>query len=417
MYHPTVVNQRFTAMMDVARVKVPGFDPPEWTPAQTAAWEARLADAFDVEKGQRVRNLSKEEDLFILGEKLRCKSDFRYWAERYAKIRSEGGSLITIPLRRTQHIVLKKLGAFELQSAETNDGVLALTCKARQLGLSTITELIIAHKAFFYAHRYGLIASDIPENSAYLFDMIERVFENLPWWLAPTKTEHVKNDEIVFGGIDTKIKVGWGNSTRGQKGQARSRLGQGTTINMFHGSELATWTNAHQIDSSVTPALPRHQNTFAMLESTALGRGNWWHETWNASTKGLGRFRPIFIPWCVEAEKYAIPAPANWVPGDITTAHAAKVERVVADWCGIKMSLNRSQLYWYEQMRAEAIMKRQLHVFSAEYASDPDECFANSGMSAFSAEAINNASQRLSPLAGLAEVRMDPTIDWAARAL
>ena len=145
-------------------------------------------------------------------------------AEKLARqIRDEGGSLITIPLRRTQEIILRKLGEMEASTAARNDGVLALVLKARQLGVSTLTELLIAHKALFYSHRHCLIASDIPENSAYLFDMIERVYENLPWWLQPTKTEHVKNDEIVFGKIDTRIKVGWGNATRGQRGTARAR--------------------------------------------------------------------------------------------------------------------------------------------------------------------------------------------------
>lgn len=400
--------------MDAARLRIPDFEIVERTLPEIEEWEHRLASAWDSKTGKVTRALSDDEQRFVLGEKLQGKASWRYWAERYAKIRSESGTLITIPLRRTQQIILRELGKLEASSAERNDGVLALVLKARQLGCSTLAELLIAHKALFYSHRYCLIASDIPENSAYLFDMVERVYENLPWWLMPTKTEHVKNDEIVFGGIDTKIKVGWGNATRGQKGAARARLGQGTTINAFHGSELATWTNAAQVDSSVTPALPRNINTFGLLESTALGRGNWWHDTWGAATKGLGRWRPIFIPWCVEVEKYTIPPPVGWEPSTLTKAHAERVQRVTAEWCGIRLELTPGQMYWYEQMRAEAILKRNLHVFSAEYAADPEECFANSGQSLFSSEMLNAASQQLAPLAGLAEVKMDPTIDWVA---
>lgn len=415
MYHPTVVSTKFDAMIDAFRVKQPHFDAPERSLAEVAEWEARLATVWNVETKTQTRPLTIEEQLYIIGEKMRCKTNFRYWAERYAKIRSESGTLIIIPLRRTQQIILRELGKLELTAAQRNDGVLALTLKARQLGCSTLTELLIAHRSIFYSHRYSLIASDIPENSAYLFDMIERVYENLPWWLMPAKTEHVKNDEIVFGGIDTKIKVGWGNATRGQKGAARARLGQGTTINAFHGSELATWTSAQQIDSSVVPAIPRNANSFAMLESTALGRGNWWHDTWLTASKGLGRFHPIFIPWCVEVEKYSIPPPELWEPTEITKAHTDRVQRVAARWCGINLTLTPGQMYWYEQMRAEALQKRQLHAFAAEYAGDPEECFQNSGISAFSSEVLNAAAQRLRPLAGLAEVKMDPTIDWVAR--
>mgnify|MGYP003342165213 CR=1 FL=1 len=415
MYHPTVVEQRLTTMLDAVRRTVPGAEAPARTLAEVAEWDARLSTAWDPDTKTAKRPLDDEEQRFILGEKLRSKADWRYCAERYFKIRDEGGSLITIPLRRTQEIILRKLGEMEASTAARNDGVLALVLKARQLGVSTLTELLIAHKALFYSHRHCLIASDIPENSAYLFDMIERVYENLPWWLQPTKTEHVKNDEIVFGKIDTRIKVGWGNATRGQRGTARARLGQGTTINAFHGSELATWTNGKQIDSSVTPALPRHPNTFGLLESTALGRGNWWHDAWTTATKGLGRWRPIFIPWCIEVEKYSVPPPASWTPSDITTAHAARVTGIARDWCGITMTLTPGQMYWYETMRAEAIQKRMLPSFAAEYAADPDECFQNSGQSVFSIEMLNGAAQRLKTLAGLADITLDPTVDWARR--
>ena len=202
---------------------------------------------------------------------------------------------------------------------------------------------------------------------------------------------------------------------RSQRGTARARLGQGTTINAFHGSELATWTNGKQIDSSVTPALPRHPNTFGLLESTALGRGNWWHDAWTTATKGLGRWRPIFIPWCIEVEKYSVPPPASWTPSDITTAHAARVTGIARDWCGITMTLTPGQMYWYETMRAEAIQKRMLPSFAAEYAADPDECFQNSGQSVFSIEMLNGAAQRLKTLAGLADITLDPTVDWARR--
>ena len=170
MYHPTVVEQRLTTMLDAVRRTVPGAEAPARTLAEVAEWDARLSTAWDPDTKTAKRPLDDEEQRFILGEKLRSKADWRYCAERYFKIRDEGGSLITIPLRRTQEIILRKLGEMEASTAARNDGVLALVLKARQLGVSTLTELLIAHKALFYSHRHCLIASDIPENSAYLFD-------------------------------------------------------------------------------------------------------------------------------------------------------------------------------------------------------------------------------------------------------
>jgi len=398
--------------MDAARLRIPDFEIVERTLPEIEEWEHRLASAWDSKTGKVTRALSDDEQRFVLGEKLRCKSNWRYWAEHYAKIRSESGTLITIPLRRTQQIILKKLGDLEITANDRNDGVLALVLKSRQLGVSTLSELLIMHKALFYAHKLCLIASDTPESAAYLFDMVERVYENLPWWLSPTKTEHVKNAELVFGGIDTRIIVGWGNATRGQKGAARARLAQGHTINAIHCSELSTWNAPQQLDSSVDPALPKNPNTFGLYEGTALGRGNWVHDTWKAAERGTYRFAPIFIPWAVEVEKYSTPAPLDWTPTSMTIAAGAHVKEIMNTWCGISLTPNRDQLYWYERKREDYAARRQLHAFLAEFAGDPDEAFQHSGLSAFSPEALSDARNRAMPMCGLSEVNMDPTIDW-----
>lgn len=414
MYHPTVVKERLDAYVDRVRVNAPTFDPLEKPIDECVQMAALLAKAFDTD-GKLTRPLTERERDHIASEMALCRSSFVYWVERYAKIRSEGGTLIVVPLRRTQQIVLRELGKLEASAKERNDGVLALCLKARQLGISTLAELLIIHKAIFYANRYCLIASDTPESSGYLFGMIERVYENLPIWMKPTKTEHVKNSEMVFGEIDTKIHVGWGNATRGQKGQARSRLAQGMTLNALHCSELSTWTTPQQLDSSVNPTLPRHQNTFGLYEGTALGRGNWLHETWQAACRGTYRFKPIFIPWAVEVEKYAAPAPFGWEPTTLTQHHGDKVQRVMAEWCGISLVPTKDQLYWYEQTREDYASRKQLHAFQAEFAADDKECFANSGASYFSPKALYEAEQSILKLQGLAEVNLDPTIDWAVR--
>jgi hypothetical protein len=399
VYHPKVIAERFAARMDVVRQQWPDFDPRQYTLAETESWDSRLRNAYDPVTKKQLRDLTEEETRYIVGEMIWCRSDFRYWVERRAKIPSDGGSLITIPLRRTQQIILKKLADLEVTSAERNDGVLALCLKARQLGVSTLSELLIAHKAAFYSHRSCMIASDIPTASGHLFDMVERVY---------------RNQEIVFGQIDSRIRVGWGNATRGQKGQARARLGQGSTIHAIHCSELSSWATPQQLDSSVNPALPRHQNTFGLYEGTALGRGTWLHETWKQSVKGNYRFRPIFIPWAVEVEKYSMPAPLDWAPTSLSLQHATHVEHIMREWCGINLALTKDQLFWYETTREDYAARRQLHAFLAEFAADPESAFQHSGTSYYPPEVLAAAHERARKMEGLAEVKLDPTIDWMA---
>jgi hypothetical protein len=103
---------------------------------------------------------------------------------------------------------------------------------------------------------------------------------------------------------------------------------------------------------------------------------------------GVPSFSNIFIPWYVE-RKHALNPPADWVPADTTLVHARRVEETSARWVGHKVTPDRPQLYWYEQMRAGYETKGDLKTFLEEFGSiDDDECFQYSGRSVFPLDAL-----------------------------
>ena len=70
--------------------------------------------------------------------------------------------------------------------------------KARQLGLSTISEGLIFHKTIFTRAVNSLIVAQDPGQSTYLFDMFLRAYDNLPWWMRPEKLFRSKGKYMVF---------------------------------------------------------------------------------------------------------------------------------------------------------------------------------------------------------------------------
>lgn len=167
------------------------------------------------------------------------------------------------------------------------------------------------------------------------------------------------------------------------------------TNSVVHISELATWDNPEQLDSSLLPGIPRSPQTLVLFESTAELAGDWWHRQWLATEEGHGRFANIFIPWCV---KYEDRAPVDWAPNAETLKVAGQITRDSHKWVGETLHLTRDQLFWYEGMRSFYSSKNQLHDFFKEYPSNPEECFQYAGRSVFSHEDIGRIDQAARPL-------------------
>lgn len=224
------------------------------------------------------------------------------------------------------------------------------------------------------------------------------------------------------------LKTAWGKSTRGAlqsvTGQEGSKgaIGRGQTFSTLHISELATWDNPDQLDTALLPAIPISPDTLVLFESTAEHAGDWWHQHWQISGRGLGRFTNVFIPWAAEPSKYSLPAPSTWSPSSETRAQAQKVEAELQRWMSKTAQLTRDQLYWYEQTRALYTQKHNLGGFLKEYPSDDLECFQYAGTSVFSFEQLDMIDRvgsqrklldvwRVEPARDIADLRRVPEED------
>lgn len=389
MYHPAIVAKRRELVEATFRETFPrGLR--EYPVAEVKGYRERLSTLWD-RKGKQVRELDSEEQAYIANEQVLTKIHYRYWAERYSTINIAGQALGPMfPLLESQGLILDEIGRIERERVESGhpDGVLFLVVKARQLGCSTLMSSLIAHRSTTHAHTLGLVASDVPDSSAFLFDMYERNIDHLPWYLRPTIAERVKNDEIVYG-TGSHVFVGASKSTRGGQEGKRGQIGRGKTLSVVHLSEVSTWEAASQnIDTALLPAVPMSPRTLVGMESTCKGKGpqNYWHQAWVTAKNGLGRFTPIFIPWFAERMKYRLPPPPGWAPNTETLAMAQRAETYGPRWLHRPVTLTRDQLYWWEHTRAEFKLKGRLADFMEEYPSDDEEAFQHSGRSVFDVE-------------------------------
>lgn len=387
----------------------------EYTPAEVQTFTHRLADVFDA-KGQPTRVLSEDEAAFVRNEQILGKVDFRYFAERYWTISIAGQAVAPLyPLWESQQLVLDQLGALQWSRYESGhpDGVVANILKDRQVGLSTLASAMLGHRIVTHGHVNALLASDVPESSANLWDMLERGIDNLPWWMKPGIVERTKNDEMVFA-TASRAMLGASKSTRGQdrtgRGPAtqRGQLGRGRTLSCVHLSELATWTNPDQIDHALEPGIPVSPLTLWLKESTAQGKGphNWWYMDWQLAKSGKGRSIAIFIPWYIEKSRHWLPTPVSWIPNADTLAVARRIEETSPRWyAGTSYRPTKEQLYWYETARATATAKDQLENFLQEHPADDEEAFQFSGKSVFTTLIRERVKLQARSLVGMVEIR------------
>ncbi len=78
-----------------------------------------------------------------------------------------------------------------------------------------------------------------------------------------------------------------------------------------HNSEVAFWPDAANHLAGIGQTLPDEVGTESILESTANGTANVFHELWQAAVRGESEYLPVFIPWVWQRE-YRRSAPSGF---------------------------------------------------------------------------------------------------------
>jgi hypothetical protein len=335
-----------------------------------------------------------EEKRWIRNERIMCRLDFQYFATRYAFIRARDGQLILFSPNTAQQIVHTLRAENELEQK----AIAFIQLKARQLGVSTDTELVVLHRAQFYSQTNAVVASSDPDKSTKMAGMMERAFENQPTYLCPN-IRQVKGELIEFPLQRSFISI--------QHGTQFTGISRGDTPTVAHLSELCDFDNAEElVDASLLPAMHDSPWMFLVMESTAKGRRNWWHKAWDHAKaewqNNRSRLRPIFLPWFVGSDMYPSPTwihtrpvPADWQVPDRVIAHAERARNYVRSndllkrFLGADWQMPIEQLWFYDVTRSEYIAKNEGNKFLQEYPADDLEAFQSTAISVFDTDTIS----------------------------
>ena len=287
----------------------------------------------------------------------RLRNDFLFYASRCLFIETKAGAIEPFVANKAQRYIHYRL---EQQLQETGR-VRALILKGRQQGCSTYVGGRFYHKASWNNAKSVYIMSHEASSTNALYGKVELYQDRCPEMVRPELLQ--ANRKTLQFANRSKYVVG----TAGSK-----NTGRGLTIQLFHGSEVAFYENTDEIQTGVLQTIADLPGTEIILESTANGVGNYFHQMCMDAVKGRGVFQIIFVPWYWQDE-YRMDPPRDWVPSQ----EEYQIQK--------QFDLDLAQLYWRNQKIVE--LKTEWK-FKQEYPFTINEAFQSSGNSLISSESV-----------------------------
>lgn len=246
-----------------------------------------------------------------------------------------------------------------------------LILKARQMGFSTLIEVLQFDQALFNVNHTGVVIADTLPNASKLFKKVEYAYENLSPLLkaAFPLARKVTGSEIVFEhrdkqGVPQPSSISVGVTSRGG------------TPQLAHISELGKIAlkypqRAEEIQTGVFPSVPLDGTI--IVESTAEGAFGLFYDLCEPALKRAEAGKPEtpldwrlhFFPWFEMPEYRLAPEDAALVEiPDELRRYFAKLE------AELRIRLDPGQRAWYA--KTKETLKRKM---KQEYPSTPKEAF------------------------------------------
>ena len=283
------------------------------------------ADRFNLLTVKEVRAIEE-----IAGK---CRADFTYAAKNFFWITTKKRVEKLFSLWESQQLIFEHLMGLKARKVPMKMQIL----KARQLGSSTVVEGLIAWKTIFFRNVNSIVVSYDPEHAAYLFGIMQFIYDKLVWWLKPQCSSREYKDGLRFDNPDyedRRMNPGLNSQVTVQAANKRTGVGTGTRINAGHLSEYSLWNQEYAVDvieKDLGNALAEDDpDMFAILESTAQGTGNYSYRLWkkNVELAEQAEWHPLFMPWFFESSRVLSP-PRGWRPEE---PEVKMQERVSLDW-------------------------------------------------------------------------------------
>jgi hypothetical protein len=256
------------------------------------------------------------------------------------------------------------------EQLRTTGRIRIITLKARQIGISTITEALMFTMAFMYENYKGVVMAHEVPASQNLLGMFSRYWDTYPARHL-YHTKYAGKNELAWRETGSSLRV----ATAGGKNPVRS-----STLSALHASEMAFWEpDPYETWLGVAQAVPAVPGTFIAIESTANGIGNLYESFWNDANSGENEYWPLFFPWHHHPEYLA-----SYINLDYHALGNLDDEEKVLRGMGI----SDDRLAW-RRWAIPNLCGNSLLKFHQEYPTTPEEAFISTGTNIFPVQELS----------------------------
>jgi hypothetical protein len=293
--------------------------------------------------------------------------DFPGWCKRTLTIRDKSGQAVPLQLTPSQlkfHHVLR-----ELQRKGEPARIIVL--KARQVHMSVGVSAALFHQVAFLPGQRAAVVADSHKSASQIWGYYDQFYESyqdestaaariLP--LQRRTTASTQSSGALYfegGGFVQTFSAD------------NTNIGRSFSLRFLHLSEYAFWRDPQGVMTGLLQTVPDDPGTVVVVESTANGVGNPFHQRWLGAVGKQDAWLTLFFAWW-EHPEYRMQPPPNF------QQTLTDEEHELANAHGLLLD----QLYW----RRWAIANKCEHSvdrFRQEYPATPAEAFVTSGRPRF----------------------------------
>lgn len=220
------------------------------------------------------------------------RKDFYRFARNNLYIKDKSARIVKFEPNKPQRALID----YVLWCIQQGVPIRVIILKARQMGLSTAVEALIYWWTSTNKNITSVIIGHEDTSASNLYMMFRRYYDNSNPLFKPSIHYNTRKD-LTFERYDEYgNQVGLGSIIKTATAKNTS-AGRSDTIQCLHASEVGEWENGEELVASIMQTVPNLPNTMIFLESTAKGRGNYFHKEWRSAEKGENNFVPFFFPW------------------------------------------------------------------------------------------------------------------------
>lgn len=251
--------------------------------------------------------------------------------------------------------------------------------KARQIGCSTIIEGLMFTLAFLLPRMRGLVVSHEAESAQHLLNITRNYWDT--WFMKSLYTpEHLASHRLGWKETGSRIRIATAKN---------ASAGRSMTVQFLHGSEVAFWDDPQTLMTGLAQSIPHNYPSVIAHESTANGRGNWFHQRWNEAVEGESEYKPFFFPWHQHPEYTARNLGISSILNKLNDE-----ERILR-----AIGVDDDRLSWRRWALRE-LCENDLERFHQEYPTTPEEAFISTGNNVFPDAELRAVYEPIAPIVG-----------------